>query len=114
MRCRLCSYDKTLKEEWGCDKSTQTAVWIDAEGNEYFNCPLVFIPENVQVWYEEFSYQQQYGGAPSYRKQSRKWIEAMRLYHRFKSDYEKEAPGSGGEGQDLSVLKAKRNIEDAT
>ena len=112
MSCRLCLCDPSLKNDWGCDTPTQSAVWVDDEGNEYFNCPLVFIPLNVQVWFEEYSYQKEFGGAPPYRKQSKKFIEAMRIYDTALITYRDLAPKPKA-SQDLSALISKRNKDDA-
>ena len=110
MQCEMCLHDPELKKEWGCDEPKQIAVWVDNEENEYFNCPLKFIPENVLQWYEEYSYQKEFGGALSYRKQSRKFIDAIRIYNSAFCSY-KQNESKQNAKNDLSVfMRKKENV----
>ena len=76
----MCERDPDLKTAWGCEEPTQNAVWAHGE-NEYFNCPLKFIPETIWQWFEELQYCQKFlGTALNYKKQSAKFVDALFYY----------------------------------
>lgn len=99
---------------WGCDKPTQAAVWADDE-DEFYTCPLRFLTDEVVVWYSEYSYNKELGGAKPYANQSKRFIDAMFLYNKYYNEYyrevlkSKQSPSSTEAG--LSKLKTAFNIK---
>ncbi|MEA3346960.1 MAG: hypothetical protein U9Q21_02585 [Candidatus Auribacterota bacterium] len=47
----------------------------------FIYCPVLFIPENVIDWYNEYAYIKKFpGGAKPYGEQSAKFIDAIDIY----------------------------------
>lgn len=85
MSCQDCQRDPELKMSWGCEEPSQLPVWEDEEtGDEYFRCPLLFIPLSIIEWYSEYNYYKEYSGtAPSYWEQGEKWIDIAITYNGY-------------------------------
>ena len=100
-----------MRESWGCEKPAPAVVWEDPELGEFFNCPLKFISETVVDWYEEYSYNQDFGAAaPAFLKQSAKFVEAVRLYKTAFGEYlEKAAKKKAAKPDGLQILKERFN-----
>lgn len=76
-----CQCDPALKAEWGCESPAQCAVWRDLEGNDYYVCPLRYIPQSVLGWYEEYAYCKEFGESPGlYHCIPSKWHESLHYY----------------------------------
>jgi len=66
-------------------------VWRDIDGDDYYNCPIRFIPDSVYAWYEEYSYYKSFESAPgAYHEMTAKWLEAMHVYQSYLSKYTEE------------------------
>jgi hypothetical protein len=93
-----CQCDPALKEQWGCEGSTQAAVWIDSDDTEYFICPIRLLTEDILEWYESYVYYQDFGGAPIFENQGAKYIEAIKVYKSYLSHYTYEMTPKGKDG----------------
>lgn len=80
LSCEACAGDPQLKALSGCETPSQEPVW-EYEGNNYYSCPLLFIPENVCRWYEEYSYAKELGTNTEYIDRPERWLLGMRIYN---------------------------------
>lgn len=85
--CSICP--ERAKEENGCETPAQYAVWEDEliDGEQYYCCPLAFIPESVINWYENYSYDKEFGTTTSFNDRNNKFIEAIGIYNSYKSKW---------------------------
>lgn len=104
-----CQCDPALKEMWGCEKSTQAAVWIDCDDNEYYICPIRLLTEDIIEWYNSYVYYQDMGGAPKYEDQGARYIEAYKTYKYYLQHYTEEMSPKGKDGYAVAkqALKGK-------
>lgn len=74
----------------GCDRPSQGVVWDDRHGNIFYSCPMLWLKENEGVfdWYDEYSYQKEFGTAMPYHEQSPKFIECHMTYSRYFNLYQ--------------------------
>jgi len=77
--CEECQHAPELKQAWGCDTPTESAVWEDGE-NEFYNCPLRFITKEALSWYQEHLYNEHYHTALPYHMQSEGYVKALAYY----------------------------------
>jgi len=108
MDCRACQSDPSLKKLWGCDEPTQDAVWATDE-EEFYNCPLRWISEQIIDWYEEYSYYTEFpGAAPIFGNMIPGWTEALQYYKiQYKHFYDLINPSRGKDStsRGLSILR---------
>ncbi len=69
-----------MKALSGCDEPTQEPVWEDGDGNRFYSCPLLFVPETVSHWYEEYAYAREFGTMIDFMDRPARWLDAMRVY----------------------------------
>lgn len=118
MSCTACQHDPALKEDWGCEEPTHSAVWVDEEDeNEFFSCPILFIPSNVFGWYREYTYSKDFPGAAlPYHLRSARWIDAYEMYTsayaRFMREAQKNRSSAGKEISDDDKARLKRHFAD--
>jgi hypothetical protein len=106
--CQQCRNDPELKETWGCEKPKQVAVWQDDEDNEFYNCPLRFVPQTVYDWFYEYEYYQLFqGSAPAFEKQAAKFYDAARVYKMTLLKYAPKPRQDKGDG--LQILRESYN-----
>ena len=79
LSCRACAADPQLKSMSGCEEPTQEPVWVDGE-DEYYSCPVLFVPETVSEWYEEYAYATEFGTTIDFKDRPARWLEAMKIY----------------------------------
>ena len=111
MAASKCQCDPDMKKMWGCEGSTQDAVWIDVEDDEYFICPMRLLTNDIIDWYDAYTYYQEHSGSPTYDLQSGKYIEAWKLYRYYLNHYTEEMTPKGNDGYATArqLLKGKKN-----
>lgn len=63
-------------------------VWRDLDENDYYSCPVRYIPVNVVEWYAEYLYYKEFSSAPGrYDQIPGKWHEALSEYHKALNQY---------------------------
>jgi hypothetical protein len=88
--CADCDKEPAQREYWGCESADDGQVrWIeDLNEDEYYACPIRFIPQSVYEWYAEYSYYKQFpGAARPYERISNKFVEASNVYERAYNEY---------------------------
>jgi hypothetical protein len=75
--CDKCLDAPYIKENLGCDQPTQTpARWLD-EDEEWYNCPMRFIPSSVVSFILEYdSYKDKWSTPPRYGDFGAKFLQA--------------------------------------
>lgn len=64
------------------------AVWVDPDGEQFFNCPMLWITDDITGWYRDYLYSTEIGAAVPYQQQSNKWVEAWLVYRSAYSRYQ--------------------------
>ena len=84
--CKSCNsgsskLQEVLKKKFGCTEPAQKPVWYAESGEEFYNCPIQFVTDNVRQWYQEMIYDTNRGiiGKP-YREESARYADAMQIY----------------------------------
>ena len=78
MRCSLCLQDDTLRESWGCTQPKDNPIW-EHDGDLYYSCPMLYIPQEIIDWYHEYYYAEKFGAAP-YTEMPYMWVWAAFEY----------------------------------
>jgi hypothetical protein len=88
--CADCNKDPAQRKYWKCEGESETVIWNDAiRGDAYHVCPIRFISENVNAWYQEYAYYKNFGGtAPRYSDLPAIFSDAMAEYeHSYTENY---------------------------
>ena len=102
LSCSACAEDPQLKSLSGCDEPTQDPVW-EYEGDVWYSCPLLFLPETVVRWYEEYVHDKEFGSRMAFKDRPHRWLEAYSLYRGCLNDWQEEA--SAKHKQEMQALK---------
>lgn len=57
-------------------------MWADGEDETYFSCPRLWVTNAMIEWYQEYTYDTDFGTALRYPEQSNRYIEAWSVYKR--------------------------------
>lgn len=93
--CGKCQAAPYIKDTLGCEEPTQTpAFWFEKD-EEWFNCPLKFITEEVLDFLNEYdSLKTNLARPKEYGEQSSKFYEAVRVLENNISKFVKEKEGT--------------------
>lgn len=86
--CEACHHDPSLKQDLGCESSTQRVVWTDAHEEMFYNCPLLWVTRDIIDWYQEHKYDIEIGNPLNFWKQSTKYVEAWQVYKAYYEKYQ--------------------------
>lgn len=92
--CDICRDAPFTKDNLGCENPTQTpAAWLD-ENEEWYNCPLKFIPMSVIDFLEKYdAYKNSIASPPDFENQSAKFIIAVRYFENHINKYNRIKQG---------------------
>jgi hypothetical protein len=91
-----------LKSLSGCEEPAQEPVW-EYEGDVWYSCPILFVPEIVSAWYEEYAHDKEFGCAVPFEQRPARWVEALNLYRSCLSEWQAEAAAKAK--QEMQALK---------
>lgn len=86
LNCNDCQGDPDTKKNWGCDSSTQFAVWADNE-NEFYNCPLKFITPEHYDFLEEYDFNNRHNVSIDIKNVPCRYLEAEKYLSTMTSWY---------------------------
>jgi len=91
LSCKNCEAAPYSKGQLGCEEPTQTpAYWFD-EDEEWWNCPLRFIPQGIYEFLEIYdSYKAGLSAPLEYDKQSAKFNMAVRAFNSYMVQFSEE------------------------
>lgn len=89
LSCHECQDAPEFREDQGCEIPSESVVWQD-EDNEFYSCPIKWITEEITDWYQEVTYQQEFGIAEPYHSQSNRFLEAWSFYRYHLSRFQKQ------------------------
>jgi len=58
----------------------------ESEDLTFYNCPSLFVPVNIVIWFEKYCYEKEFGTNIKYEDRSNRFIEAMQQYRVFESE----------------------------
>ena len=111
--CQVCQDDPIAKDVWGCERPTQAAVWTN-DGEEFYNCPIRFVPDNVWAWFSELTFAEQFHQIKPYSEMPARWIEALHYLKNMMDRYteqiqETKSRRKDRTGDGLARLAAEKN-----
>ena len=107
--CNACEHDPELKKFWGCEGPSQGVVWDDGFGETFYNCPSIWITDDIIEWFRSYLYATEISSVIAYSDRANKWVEAWLVYraafNQYQS-YQMEKKYSKGKGDDLDAMGA--------
>lgn len=84
------------------------AVWANLDGDQYYSCPLQFIPDSLVEFAGKYRYYKNFGTSIEYEDQLPKFLDAVTIYEselaRYESEGRKKSNDSTSQG--LGVLRS--------
>jgi hypothetical protein len=83
-----------MRETLGCEQPTQVpATWLEAE-EEFYNCPIRFIPTCCYEFIEKYNaYKNKMATPPDYEKQSARFNQAVKVFENYLNQFIEEKQG---------------------
>lgn len=96
-----------------CKLECKTRKFFHPDLGQFTGCPLLFIPNNIYAFLDEYDYYEKYpSSAPSYHKVNPKFWEAVKTYESYRNKIEKEnnkAKPSSDTEENMSKMKSLFN-----
>jgi hypothetical protein len=82
--CEKCQTSPYVKDNLGCEKPTQVpARWFE-DDEEWFNCPMQFIPRSCYEFVEKYdAYKGQIASPPDFENQAAKFNAGVKAYEYY-------------------------------
>ena len=92
------------------------AVWDSGDGEEFLQCPMLWVTADIFDWYQEYLYDTEFHSSPPYHRQSAKYIDAWLVYRHYLNKYQAEQMREQSKRNDLgrmgsNLIKQRQGID---